>query len=286
MPDHKTVRTHLLAVIVASMAALIFRSWIQVEMRSAGMQNDYAADLSYLVVPPVLAILLFPIWRGQRAFLAGLFKCNALTVSLALKAVAIGFLLRLAEWSQLIAGVSFGWYRNTDPAAVTGPTFSFGCPDANVLILGIVVMVMIVPLVEETIHRGLIQSWLEKQGAVVAIGASALLFMLAHRPSTWDFAFLAGIVLGIQYWRARSLWPSLITHATLNGLIQLDWRCVRGQWNPPATELPMWGHGILGTLGLLGALILVGILLRKIPGCAGHPGNRPSQRVRDPLDDM
>jgi len=58
-------------------------------------------------------------------------------------------------------------------------------------------------------------------------------------------------VFGIQYWKSGSLWPSLISHATVNALIQLDWRCLNGQWNPPAGALPLWQVGVPAALVLL-----------------------------------
>ena len=257
------VQTSLIAVIVATTAALLFRAWLQVELLAAGLQQDVAADLSYLLVPPILLLLLFPIWRQHGAFIVKLFGRQALTLKLVVRAFAIGCLLRLAAWSELIAGISFGWYRNPDSTAIVGPAFLFDCPAPHVLLLGIVVMVVLVPLVEETIHRGLIQTWLYERGAVVAIGTSALLFMLAHRPSSWAFVFIAGIVFGIQYWRSATLWSSVVTHATVNGLIQLDWRCFRGQWNPPASQIPLWASGVVSLCLLLLALLSIGFLLRK-----------------------
>lgn len=271
MPADPPVRTRLIAVILATTAALMLRAWLQIELVADGFQRSVAADLSYLVVPPALFALLFPIWQQQGVFLARLLRRRLLTLHLLLRAIAIGCLLRLAAWSELIAGVSFGWYRNADPMAIVGPIFDFDCPAPPALILGILVMVIIVPLVEETIHRGLVQSWLSGHGAVVAIGASAVIFMLAHRPSTWAFALIAGIVFGIQYWQSGTLWSSVVTHATINGLILIDWRCLRGQWNPPAGDIPLWTSGIVSLCTLLLALLSTVFLLRERPGAPRTP---------------
>lgn len=252
-------------------AALIFRAWLQIALLEAGFRRDLAADLSYLLVPPVLLFLLFPVWRQQSVFIAKLFERRAVTVRLIFRAIAIGCLLRLAAWSELIAGVSFGWYRNPDSTAIIGPIFTFDCPAPHAVLLGIVVMVILVPVVEETIHRGLLQTWLYKRGAVFAIAVSSLTFMLVHRPSSWAFVFVAGIVFGIQYWQTASLWSSVITHSTINGLIQLDWRCIRGHWNPPATDTPLWSSGIVSLCLLLLALLSIGFLLGKKPEAPQAP---------------
>ena len=265
-------RINVIAVVIATTAALIGRSWLQVELLQGGWQKDYAADLSYLVVPVILLVLLFPILRNQITFIVDLFQLQGLTIRLIVNAVAIGFLLRLSVWCQLVAGVSLGLYRNVDPAAIGGPSFSFNCASPHVVALGILVMVMTVPIVEEVIHRGLIQSWLSHRGPVIAITTSALLFMLAHRPSSWGFAFFAGLVLGIQFWKTKALWYSLITHATVNGLIQIDWRCFHGRWNPPASQLPVWSVAIPSILVLaIAVLLIVYLLQRKNAGVRSAP---------------
>ncbi len=254
----QAARLHLFAVIVATFAALMGRSWLQVVLLADGVQKDFAADLSYLVVPLILVALLFPIMRQYKSCLAGLFDARGLTPRLVLNAIAIGVFLRLSAWCQLIVGISFGFYANPDPNATAGPTFSFSCAEPQVIVIGIVVMVIMVPIIEELINRGVIQSWLAHHGPVFAIFSSALLFMLAHKPSSWGFAFYAGLILGIQFWRTKRLWYSLITHATVNGLIQIDWRCLRGQWNPPSSQVPVWGVGLTSILVL--ALAVLGVL--------------------------
>lgn len=271
MPADQPVRIKLTAVIVATIAALFCRAWLELELLSAGYHKYYAADLSYLAVPPILLFLLSPIWRLDGALISSLYRRRNLTFALVFNAIAVGVLLRTAAWCELVAGISFGWYSNPDVAAIGGPAFSFSCPEPNVLMLGIAVMVVLVPIVEETIHRGFIQTWLSERGAVVAIAAQALLFMLAHQPSSWAFAFVAGVVFGIQYWRTKSLWASLITHATINGLIQLDWRCTRGQWNPPPSEVPIWSSGISSIIVLILALLLVAFVLREKTGVHNAP---------------
>lgn len=266
------VRNHLIAVIVATFAALIGRSWLQVELLAGGYQKEYAADLSYLIVPPVLFILLFPVLQQHRSLIEGLLTPRGLSKSLVIRAIAIGVLLRLSAWCQMIAGISFGLYKNVDPGAIIGPTFSFDCAAPHVVLLGIVVMVLMVPFIEELLHRGLIQSWLASRGPVFAIALSSLLFMLVHKQSTWGFAFLAGIVFGIQFWRTRTIWLSFVTHATVNGLIQVDWRCLHGQWNPQVSQVPIWSVGIVSSLTLLLAILAIAYLvLGKMAGARATP---------------
>lgn len=264
MAAHTISRTTLVAVLVAIFAALIARSWLQIQLTAGGMQKLVAADLSYLVVPPVLILLLFPLWRSEKAFLAKQFSRTDLTWKLALTAVAIGVLIRLLWWSQLIAGVSFGVYASSDPEAVVGPIISFQCGSPGVVLLGFLVMTMIVPLIEEIVHRGYVQTAMQHRGIVLAILTSAFVFAFFHKMTSWPFAFLAGVVLGMQYWATRSLWSSLISHAVINGLAQIDWRCMSGQWNPRQSDLPILVPGLVTTTIGIVCLTALMILLRQM----------------------
>jgi hypothetical protein len=228
------------------------------------MPSLVAADFSYLVVPLILMLLLFPLWRSEKAFLIRQFDRKELTWKLALSAIAIGALVRLLWWSQLIAGVSFGIYSSSDPNATVGPTLSFQCASPTIVLLGFIVMAILVPLIEEVVHRGYIQTALRHQGAIVSILLSALIFAVFHRLASWPFAFSAGVILGIQYWVTRSLWSSLISHATINGLIQVDWRCLSGQWNPGADELPLLLPGVTAVLVLMSSLLLLIFLIQRL----------------------
>ena len=251
------------AVIVATTAALFARSWLQVELLRDGLQKDYAADLSYLVVSPILLVLLFPVLRQDKAFLVEQLRPSMLSPSIILRAVAVGILIRVLWWSMTIAGVAFGIFRNDDPSAIEGPLFSFQCPPAQVALVGFLVMAVMVPIVEEVTHRAYVQSSLRRRGPVIAIAVSATVFAILHPPSSWSFTFVAGVVFGIQYWNSRSLWPSLISHATFNSLIQVDWRCLHGIWNPPISELPLWRIGIPATGILVFATISIVCLIRS-----------------------
>ena len=287
MRADRSARIDVFAIVVATIAALTLREWARAALRTAGFHKFLAADLSFLVVPPVLLVLLAPIVIRKRRFIVELFHNEAFTARLAIRAVAIGCLLRLAAWSELVAGVSFGWHQSPNKTATAGPTFSFACPDTQELLLGVLVMVALVPIIEELIFRGFILSWLSRHGPTVAIVVSAFLFMLVHRPSSWVFVFLAGMVFGIQYWKTGSLWAPLITHATVNGLVQLDWRCLKGQWNPPVTELPLWGSGVASIVTFSIAILgIVMLLTGRDRGAMRTPASDGSQRVRDPFNDV
>lgn len=263
MAAHTISRTTLVAVLVATTAAHVARSWLQVRLTDGGMQALVADDLSYLVVPPILVLLLFPLWRSEKAFLVSQFRRVDLTWKLAAKAVVIGVLIRLLWWSQLIAGVSFGIYASSDPEATVGPTISFQCASPSIVLLSFIVMAALVPLIEEITHRGYVQTAVRHHGFPMAVVISAIIFVILHRFSSWPFVLLGGLILGTQYWLSNSLWASLITHATVNGLIQIDWRCMNTVWNPPAETIPLVLPGVISSAGVIFCVVCLALLLRK-----------------------
>ena len=257
-------RSHVVAVIIVLTAFLFARSWLQVSLRDGGLARLHAADLSYLVFWPVLLLLLLPVLRENSDGLRRLFNLSRLNVRLVLSAIAIGLLLRLAWWSQLIAGISFGLYSSDDVNAIVGPQFEFECPQWYVLALGFLVMAILVPVTEEIINRGFVQSALDRFGALAAITGSAVIFTVYHPPMNWFFVFFAGVVLGTQFRITRTLWSSLCTHATVNGLIQLDWRCLRGQWNPPASDIPLKLTGSVAAVLCMACVAAITAILWKM----------------------
>jgi len=89
---------------------------------------------------------------------------------------------------------------------------------------GILRIVIIAPIVEETIFRGLIMSGFSRNyHPVFAIFFSALLFALFHL-NPWQFAaaFSLGLVLGWIRIRTGSVIACIAGHATHNGLVFLS----------------------------------------------------------------
>jgi membrane protease YdiL (CAAX protease family) len=263
--NHRTTisQTTLIAILVALTAALVARSVLQVQLLKGGFQSHLAADVSYLVVPVVLVGLLFPLWRTERPFLAAQFQLSDLSWRIVVRALAIGLLIRIIWWCQLVAGTSFGIYQSTETSSIVGPVFTFQCATPAVVALGVLVMGMLTPAIEETVNRGYVLSALRRRGFLVSVIVSALVFTVFHRLSSLPITMFAGLVLGMQYWSTASLWSSLISHSTVNSLILIDWRCLTGLWNPRTEDLPMLQPGLIAIgMGVtcLGALL---IILRK-----------------------
>ena len=266
----------LLAIVLVQILALTTHAWFSRALFTGGYAQADAYYVAYLTVPPILLLCLAPVLIEHRRFLQNLLSASKLTVRLAIAAIGLGFATRVAWWAQLLARVSFGMTGAGEPGTVTDPVFSFTCPPLPSLLLGLAVMALVVPLTEETVHRGLLQSAFVHMGPLPAVLISALVFTVFHPPSSYGFIFLMGLVLGAQLWLTGSLWTTIISHATYNALAQLDWRCQQSHWNPPADTLPLALPGAIALLALAAACLLILGLLRcqragaqtaPTPGC-------------------
>lgn len=254
-----SVRAPIVAIMIFQVAALFARAFLEIRLIDSGESQPFAQDLSYLVVPPILIILMYPILCRHGSYLRSLLRRQDLTVRLIATSVLLGFALRMSFWGGLISFVSFGVLRNTDPNAVAGPVISFGCPHPGILALSFVVVSFLIPVTEEIIHRGLILQSLLHRGKILAIVLSSALFAIAHDPQAIAVAFIGGLFLAVQLINCRSLWGPLITHATYNAMAILDSECVSTQWNPIDTTSAIVSTGLLGA-----ALVVVGIALSII----------------------
>ena len=114
-----------------------------------------------------------------------------------------------------------------------------------------VATVLVAPLVEETIFRGLILSRLRQAiPGWLSVVISALLFGVCHGQIVWMcYAFILGLLLGMIALRSNSLWPSLLAHILFNAI---------GQFSSyvPDTDAAYWIF--------LGSLALVSIIAMPI----------------------
>jgi membrane protease YdiL (CAAX protease family) len=82
-----------------------------------------------------------------------------------------------------------------------------------------VAVVLIGPVVEELLYRGVGLSLLEPYGPWVAVGVTALIFGLGHGLLLSLGAFVwFGIVVALVRLRTRSLYPAILVHSTFNAL--------------------------------------------------------------------
>ena len=122
--------------------------------------------------------------------------------------------------------------------------------------LGVLAVMLVAPVVEEFIFRGLIMTRLSRaMPGWLSVLLSAAIFGICHGHPVWfAYAFLLGVVFGLMDWRAGSIWPSVLGHITFNAIGQLITLL-------PETESGA-GEGVV-LLILLIAAVIAPILDRK-----------------------
>jgi membrane protease YdiL (CAAX protease family) len=234
--DRPAFRVSILAIMVFQTCALFARSAFDTSLVRNGMDRSVANDVSYLVVPPLLLVLLFPYLREHAASLLRLLRLSRLSLRLCWMSLLLGLVLRATYWSVLTILMWTGVVRNDEPGAIAGPFFGFGCPPPAVLALSLLVMSVLVPMMEEIINRGFVLHALLPRGVATSVIASACLFALAHKPGAYVVALVSGVFLATQMLNARTLWAPLLTHAAYNAAAIIHWDCFQLIWNPPPAD--------------------------------------------------
>ena len=88
------------------------------------------------------------------------------------------------------------------------------------------VAVIVAPLVEELLFRGILQtlvrSYVDRPWLAVVVCAG--LFAAVHaNPEHWPALFVLGIGLGYAYEKSASLWQPIFMHALFNGTTVLSY---------------------------------------------------------------
>jgi len=148
-------------------------------------------------------------------------------------------------------------------------------------------MVIVAPVTEELMFRGLIlRGFLRRFSIVGAFLLSAMLFGTIHL-NPWQFisAFGLGVMFAWWYARTQSLIPSLIGHALANATVvghqSLPFR-VRGfnEGEPFAsTDLQPFWFDALGVLLLVAGLWLFRLSTPPIKACVGQSAEQPPPLV-------
>jgi membrane protease YdiL (CAAX protease family) len=252
------IHAPLIVIMLFQIAALFCRSFLQRELTTAGFEQEFAKNLSYLVVPVIELALLWPILKQNRKALLILLRIPPRWPRIFLSAVLLGLLARFCGWSVLITATAFGGFDFSPPGQGNGPWIWFACPPPPMLFLGLLVTVVLIPPGEEIINRGLIFGQIARRdrsrnrSRSRAVITSAALFAILHNPEGMAAAFAIGIMLAIQTCQTGSLLPSIVTHGTYNLLRIVDWYCMHVVWNPEmrtntSTAVGV-GSMVLGTL--------------------------------------
>lgn len=173
----------------------------------------------------VMAVVIHRTWPAQwaRADLPGFGMAPPADRRVYPAAVLLGFAVLLL--GGLLTHLLAGQHPVQQDVSVMAGKVSFGMK-----VLLALLVVGVAPLVEELVFRGVLLSGLASRMPVwVAVAVSALIFGAAHLP---DFGYawypvptlvLLGLVLGWLRVHSRSLWPSMVMHASNNFFAAIAW---------------------------------------------------------------
>ncbi|MFZ4813317.1 MAG: CPBP family intramembrane glutamic endopeptidase [Phototrophicaceae bacterium] len=159
----------------------------------------------------VAALYLFVRMRGNRATM-GFARVNTTMLQYALLTGALSGL-------GIVGGTVLGYQVSEGLASLTTEVQRLLTIIPPPLTLVILLMgVVIFPLLEEIVFRGILYSWLRRRlGLFWSIGISALVFSLVPvigLVGLWRT--LLGVMLAIVYERSQSVWGSYAAHVTFN----------------------------------------------------------------------
>lgn len=120
----------------------------------------------------------------------------------------------------IIAGLTWALGTLGRPVRVT-PLSDMPTPADPLFVVAVLGSVLLTPVAEEVLFRGVLYQSLRKHlGVVFGTLGSALLFAALHWQAAMvpEFLFL-GIVLAVAFERTRSLYPSMVMHAAYNAAI-------------------------------------------------------------------
>ncbi len=164
-------------------------------------------------------------------------------------------------WLSLVVGLSI-WHFDGWLAITLNQALDYIIPlppeALNVTLLDNVAMtvgtVVLAPLVEELLFRGVLQSAYERRGPVRAIAASSLLFVVFHQEFSQSIALLP-VALALAYvaWRTQSILPAILIHLGNNAQAMLVSFLAEGSVRRVAFE-PSIVRALIGLAIAVGAL--------------------------------
>jgi hypothetical protein len=179
----------------------------------------------FMTLGPLAAYLL---WRASRVH-RGLRRIGLVPrrpiFETKLAATALVFTIPLLFALLIIAsavGILLGYPPRTIGHVLLDTLAQSNSPLATALLL--LSAIVIAPIFEECVYRGLLQStlaeWLGRSRRGLAIFLAAFLFAIVHLGATPPHAipalFAFGLILGYLYERTGSLLPSILLHAGFN----------------------------------------------------------------------
>lgn len=234
-----------LGVLVLTLQWTIGASLMALDVRRGLVATDglvlFAVPLAYsmglgLTLAPTFG-LLRPGWRGLTA---------GLLLGLGTPALAVDVFALQARFTGALTPLELEAYQRAIEQLTEGGLLQ------ALLLLGIAP-----GLLEELVFRGFVLTGTRRWGPAAAVGASAILFSLAHiDPARFGVTGLLGVLLGVLALRSGSVVPGMLAHALHNsaaGLGGLEWL---GRVGLMVDGRPSWTLRALSVGLIAGALLL------------------------------
>ena len=161
----------------------------------------YISEDYYTIITGLIALIVFAFLLHKKKMLH--ISSKDLMMPRVLFCLGIGFGLSLISKVAILIGICSG-----QPI-----------PEASVpnLFLWIITSVVLLPVVEELLFRGILFTSLSNSIPYKkAILFSAIIFMLLHGIVSWPSAFLSGVLLAWIYWSTNTLATAMIIHCAIN----------------------------------------------------------------------
>lgn len=141
------------------------------------------------------------------------------------QALILGFVLYYA--GNFVFSLAVNWLGLNIPRFNDEAVMGLAAQSETVMIVGAVVLA---PMVEETLMRGLVFGTIRRKSRVLAYAVSMVLFAAIH---VWQFAVLydwrqvllaalaylpAGIALGWTYEKSNTIWAPILLHMVINAI--------------------------------------------------------------------
>lgn len=263
------IRASIAVIMLFQVAALFSRQYFMRELLGTGFDPTIAKHLSYLIVPVILLVLLWPTLRQNKNPLRRLFRRPQSWPKIIMAGVGLGFTLLLARYTGVFALTSFGLLDTAPPGQAIDFSYYFACPTTTVLLLALFATSIATPLTEEIINRGLILGALSNRDPRIAVVTSAVMFAILHEPSAMPSAFVFGLFVGVQLLRSGSLWAPIIAHSTANLIITLKVQCLQASWLPEeSAATPI----IFGSAMMMLAVVSIAVAIWIVAAIIIRPG--------------
>ena len=145
-------------------------------------------------------------------------------------------------------------------------------------------IVILAPIIEETVFRGWIQRPLERLwGPAPAVGITALLFALVHFiPEYLPYYFVVGLLLGTLVVLTRSLWASIALHTANNVQSMALMLLGGGDFAEQIAVAQLPAVTVVSTLVLIGGGLFLSRTARQLHAIVRPPRPAVSSRVSQP----